>query len=152
MPNTPDLAALYQKHRDAMYRVAAQVLGEGGIADQKVDVVHDTFMSLMASPPSEEVRNWEAFLIKCVKYKATDRLRSAEFRQSRSPVLSGRSPSPKSRADPRGGTRTAPPDDGMGPFAFADFCRQRVRKTTVYRTPSAARVPDVRSCGQCRPA
>lgn len=83
MPNTsPDFAALYKKHRAAMYRKAAQVLREGGIADQADDVVQDTFTSLMASPPSGEVRNWEAWLIKCVRNKATDRLRSADFKHA----------------------------------------------------------------------
>ncbi|WP_235210956.1 MULTISPECIES: RNA polymerase sigma factor [Nocardia] len=78
MPNTfPDPAALYLKYRAAMRRKAAQVLHEAGLADQAEDVVQDTFVSLIASPPSGEVRNWEAFLIRCVRNKALDRIRSA---------------------------------------------------------------------------
>ncbi|MFX0580996.1 RNA polymerase sigma factor [Nocardia nepalensis] len=78
----PDLAALYLKYGGAMRRKAAQVLGEGGIADQAEDVVHDAFESLLKAPPTEEIRSWEAFLIRIVRNKATDRLRSAAFRHA----------------------------------------------------------------------
>ncbi len=53
MPGHPDWAALYQRHRDAMYRVAAKVLREAGLADQAGgDAVQAAMVSLMKSPPS----------------------------------------------------------------------------------------------------
>lgn len=78
---TPDLGALYLRHRDAMHKVAASILREVGRSSEKEDVVSDAIMSIMASPP-QNVRNWEAFLITAVKRKALDRIRSAEVRHS----------------------------------------------------------------------
>ncbi|MEV0048769.1 sigma-70 family RNA polymerase sigma factor [Nocardia rhamnosiphila] len=83
MHNTsPDWAALYQAHRRAMFLKARQVLHEAGLVDQAMDVVQDAFESLLKSPPTEEIHNWEAFLVKVAGNKATDRLRSAAFRHS----------------------------------------------------------------------
>lgn len=72
----PDLAALYQQHKDAMYRVAASVLRGSGLVDLAADAVQDAIVSMMTSPPSE-VLNWEAFMVAATKRKAIDRLRSA---------------------------------------------------------------------------
>ena len=82
----PDWAALYQKHRDAMYRVAARVLREAGLAESAEDAVMDAMTSLMNSPPTETVRNWEAVLVTAAKRKALDLLRSAAI-QHRGPQL-----------------------------------------------------------------
>lgn len=75
------MAALYQKHRHAMYRVAARVLREAGMADQAADAVQDAMVSLMASPP-EDVRNWEAVMIATARRRALDRLGSAAVRHA----------------------------------------------------------------------
>ena len=82
----PDWAALYQKHRDAMYRIAARVLREAGLAESAEDAVMDAMTSLMNSPPTETVRNWEAVLVTAAKRKALDLLRSAAI-QHRGPQL-----------------------------------------------------------------
>lgn len=77
----PDLGALYLRHRDAMYKVAAAVLREVGRASEAADAVNDAIVSIMTSPP-REVRNWEAFLVTAAKRKALDRVRSADVRHA----------------------------------------------------------------------
>lgn len=74
---SPDWPALYLRHRAAMHRVAVRTLWSSGLAAQAEDVVHETFTSLMASPPGRPVTNWEAFLVQAVKRKAIDLIRSA---------------------------------------------------------------------------
>lgn len=76
-----DLAALYQRHKDAMHGIAALVLRDVGLASEAPEVVHDAIVSIRDSPP-EEVRNWEAFLVTAAKRKALDRVRSARVRHS----------------------------------------------------------------------
>ncbi|WP_460665328.1 sigma-70 family RNA polymerase sigma factor [Kribbella swartbergensis] len=76
-PQPPDWAALYQKHKDAMFKVAARVLREAGLAGQAEDAVADAMTSLIQSPPHAEVKNWEALLVTAAKRKALDRLKSA---------------------------------------------------------------------------
>jgi len=78
---TPDLSALYLRHRDAMHKVAASVLRDAGHASESDDAVQDAIVSIMASPP-EKVRNWEAFLVTTAKRKALDRIRSAAVRHA----------------------------------------------------------------------
>lgn len=78
---TPDLGALYLRHRDAMHRVAASVLREAGLASQAGDAVQDAFVSIIASPPNN-VQNWEAFLVTAAKRKALDRIGSADVRHT----------------------------------------------------------------------
>ena len=80
-PAPPDWAALYQKHRDGMYRVAARVLREAGLADQAGDAVQEAVVSLMAAPPTG-VRNWEPVMIATAKRRALDRLGSAAVRHA----------------------------------------------------------------------
>ena len=77
----PDWAALYQRHRDAMYRVASRVLREVGLADRAEDGVQDTMVSLMKAPPVG-VGNWEAVLVTTAKRRALDILHSAAIRHS----------------------------------------------------------------------
>ena len=77
----PDWAALYSKHRQSMYRVAAQVLREAGLEDQAGDAVQDAMISLMKSPPTDVV-SWEAILVVAAKRKAVDFLRSASVRHA----------------------------------------------------------------------
>lgn len=76
----PNLAALYRQHADVLHKVAASVLREVGLQDEKGDVVQDAIVSLMDSPPTEEIRDWVPFLIRVVKNKAYDRIRAAGVR------------------------------------------------------------------------
>ena len=46
----PDWAALYQQHRNAMYRVAARVLRGAGRADEAGDAVSAAMASLLVAP------------------------------------------------------------------------------------------------------
>ena len=77
----PDLGALYLRHGDAMYKVAASVLRDAGLASQAGDAVNDAIVSIMASPP-KNVENWEAFLVTAAKRKALDMIRSADVRHA----------------------------------------------------------------------
>jgi RNA polymerase sigma-70 factor (ECF subfamily) len=72
-----DWAALYQKHRDAMFRVAYGVLRSSGRVDLADDAVQDAMVSLMNSPPTEMPRSWEALLVATAKRRAIDMIRSA---------------------------------------------------------------------------
>ncbi len=83
----PDWAALYQKHRDAMYRVAGSVLREAGRAAEAEDAVMTAMESLMKSPPCE-VTTWEAVMVNAAKWRALDILNSAASRHSAPPVPS----------------------------------------------------------------
>ncbi len=78
---SPDWAALYQRHRDAMYRVASKVLREVGLADRAEDAVQDAMVSLMKAPPVG-VGSWEALLVSTAKRRALDILDSAAVRRS----------------------------------------------------------------------
>ncbi len=80
-PVPPDLGALYLRHRDAMYKVAASALREADLASEAGDAVNDAIVSIMASSP-KDVRNWEAFLVTAAKRKALDRIRSADVRHA----------------------------------------------------------------------
>lgn len=74
---TYDWAALYQKHRDAMYRVAYEVLRGSGRWDLAADAVQEAMVSLMKAPPAEPPRSWEALLVATSKRRALDIVRSA---------------------------------------------------------------------------
>jgi RNA polymerase sigma factor (sigma-70 family) len=75
----PDWAALYQKHRDAMFRVAATVLRGRGLADRAEDAVQAAMVSLMTTPP-QDVGSWEALLVGTARRRALDILGSAAVR------------------------------------------------------------------------
>jgi len=72
-----DWAALYQKHRGAMYGVAYVVLRGSGRVDLADDAVQEAIVSLMKSPLSEPPRSWEALLVATAKRRALDMIRSA---------------------------------------------------------------------------
>jgi len=80
---TSDLAAEYARHRDAMYRVAAEVLRGTGV--DPADAVQNAMLSLLKRHPAD-VQNWEAFFIKVVKRKALDLVRSAHVRHEGAPL------------------------------------------------------------------
>src|SRR4051794_2680297 len=77
----PDWAALYQKHRDAMYRVAARTLRDAGRVDEAEDVVMAAMESLMKNPPTG-VTNWEAMMVQTSKRRALDVLKSAAVKHA----------------------------------------------------------------------
>ena len=64
-----------------MYRVAATVLREVGLADRAEDAVQAAMVSLMKAPPVG-VDNWEAVLVTTAKRRALDILDSAAIRHS----------------------------------------------------------------------
>ena len=72
-----DWAALYQKHRDAMYGVAYEVLRGSGRVDLAADAVQEAMVSLIKAPPAEPPRSWEALLVATSKRRALDIVRSA---------------------------------------------------------------------------
>lgn len=78
----PDWGALYLLYRDVMHRVAAASLREAGLDAQVNDVVQEAMMSIMASPPTGEVKNWEALLVTVTKGRALDLIRSASVRHA----------------------------------------------------------------------
>lgn len=98
----PDWAALYTKHRDAMYRVAARTLRDAGRADEAEDVVMAAIESLMKKPPMG-VTSWEAMLVKTTKRRALDLLRSAGVKHASSVDL----------ADHDGATSDSVEDDAI---------------------------------------
>lgn len=74
-----DIGALYLHHRDAMYRVAYNMLR----TDQHhraEDVIGEVMISIVKNPPRSEVRNWEAFLVRAVQNKVRDLWKSAAQR------------------------------------------------------------------------
>lgn len=81
-PTHPDWAALFEKHRDAMYRVAASVLRGRGLANLRFDAVQNAMESLIRSPPKEEPRSWEAYLVLAAKRRALDIIKSADVRHA----------------------------------------------------------------------
>lgn len=82
-----DWAALYQRHRDAMYKVAKRELKNAGRpADEAQDVVMAAMESLMKAPP-KGVINWEAMMVRTTQWRAKDFLKSAAVRHSSSADL-----------------------------------------------------------------
>ncbi len=72
-----DWAALYQKHRKAMFGAAREVLCGSGRVDLAEDAVQNAMVSLMQSPPTEAPRSWEALLVATAKRRALDMATSA---------------------------------------------------------------------------
>ncbi|MBC9820108.1 sigma-70 family RNA polymerase sigma factor [Terrabacter sp. MAHUQ-38] len=71
----PDIPALYEKHKDAMYRVARSMLR--GDADHRAeDIVQEAVISLWRTPP-KDVESWEAVFIQTVKRKVYDLWKSS---------------------------------------------------------------------------
>lgn len=77
----PDWAALFQKHRGAMYGVAARTLRGAGRAVDPADVVMMAMESLMKKPPAG-VKNWEALMVETTKRRALDVLKSAAVQRT----------------------------------------------------------------------
>lgn len=69
----PNLGVLYQHHGDKMIRVAAAVLRRDfGLWDGDSDVVQEVFRELQERPPTENIRDWEAFLVRMTQRRAID--------------------------------------------------------------------------------
>jgi RNA polymerase sigma factor (sigma-70 family) len=82
----PLIAPLYAKHRDMMHRMAASVLRRSGRESEARDVVHEVMLSLMESPPTAAVSNWEAWLARATRNKAIDHIRTARVRHDGGPL------------------------------------------------------------------
>ena len=80
-PEAPDWAALYLRHKSAMYATARYILkGDSGVV-QADDIVLDAMKSVMASPPNR-VQNWEAFLVTVVKRRALDHFKTSHVKHA----------------------------------------------------------------------
>jgi len=78
----PDWAALYERHRGAMLRVAASRLRLAGRdTDQAQDVVNQVFVEVMSRPPAT-VSNWESYLVRATSHRVSDHLSAAETRRA----------------------------------------------------------------------
>lgn len=74
-----DIPALYNQHRDVMYRIARSMLREDGL-QRADDVVQEVMISVLSKPP-RDVRNWEAFFVRAVQNKIYDLWKSAGHRR-----------------------------------------------------------------------
>lgn len=69
----PNLGALYLRLGDKLIRVAAAVLRRDfGLTDGDLDVVQEVFRELQEKPPKEEIREWEAYLVRVTQRRAID--------------------------------------------------------------------------------
>lgn len=82
----PDIGALYLKYRQTMRAVASSVLRDTAHRDDVDDVLMDVVTTLVEKPPSKQVTNWEAYLVRATRNKAIDLLRSAAARRAGGPV------------------------------------------------------------------
>lgn len=71
----PDIPALYEKYKGAMYRVARSML-RGHDEHRAEDAVQEAVISLWQKPPTD-VDNWEAIFVQAVKWKVYDMLKSS---------------------------------------------------------------------------
>lgn len=74
----PDIAALYEQHKDAMYGVARKMLRRDD-QHRAEDVVQDVVLSVWRNPP-ENVASWEGLFVQAVKRKIYDLWKSAAQR------------------------------------------------------------------------
>lgn len=88
----PDLGALYLKHRAAMYAVASSVLRGSGCQALAEDIVMEAMTSVLATPPTQMVMNWEAFFVQITKRKAIDLVRSAAVKHAGGALPADREP------------------------------------------------------------
>lgn len=77
----PDIAALYEKHREAMYRVARSML-RGDDEHHAEDIVQEAVLSVLRNPPTN-VESWEALFVQVVKRKVYDLWKSSVHRKER---------------------------------------------------------------------
>lgn len=77
----PDWAALFKKHRQAMYGAAYAVLRGSGRTHLAEDAVSAAFESIMKAPPKRPPRSWEAYLVTAAKRRAYDAVGAATYRR-----------------------------------------------------------------------
>ena len=81
-PARPDWAALYQRHRETMLRVAASLLRQASRdTDQAQDIVNQVFVEVMNNPP-DPPGNWEAYLVRATANRTKDYMMTAEARRA----------------------------------------------------------------------
>ncbi len=81
-PARPDWAALYQRHRETMLRVAASLLRQASRdTDQAQDIVNQIFVEVMNNPP-DPPGNWEAYLVRATANRTKDHMTTAEARRA----------------------------------------------------------------------
>jgi RNA polymerase sigma factor (sigma-70 family) len=67
----PDVAALYQRHRKAMYRVAvADLTGTGADPAEAVSLVVNDLLGMHKRGTLRGIENWEAYLVRAVRNAA----------------------------------------------------------------------------------
>lgn len=77
----PDIPALYEKHKDAMYGVVRKML-RGDDQHRAEDIVQDAVFSVWRNPPSS-VGSWEAIFVQAVKRKTYDMWKSSAHTHER---------------------------------------------------------------------
>ncbi len=65
----PDLAALYARYRDVLWRVVRRQLPRH-MRDRAGDVIQDVFAKLLEKPSTQPINNWEAYLVTLVRRRA----------------------------------------------------------------------------------
>lgn len=135
----PDWAALYERHRGAMLRVAASRLRLAGRdTDQAQDVVNQVFVEVMSRPPAT-VSNWESYLVRATSHRVSDHMSAAEARRA--------FPAGTGAGNPADLLDTAAPDD-VEDQAFkalrSEQLRHRIRELLVGLTDSERRVVRLR--------
>lgn len=80
-----NFAAIYTQHRQAMWRAAAAHLRTWGRESDVEDVISEAITSIIAKPPTENIRNWEAFLVTAAIRKAKDLTKSARAQRTGTP-------------------------------------------------------------------
>jgi RNA polymerase sigma factor (sigma-70 family) len=75
---SPDIGALYLKHREVMYSVAYAMLRTDR-HNQAEDVIGEVMVSIVKNPPGS-VGNWEAYLVRAVQNKIRDLWKSSANR------------------------------------------------------------------------
>lgn len=81
-----DVGAMYDKCKDALYRVARSML-RGDQQHQAEDVVQEAVISVWRNPP-ESVISWEGLFVQAVKWKIYDLWKSSAYRHE-STTLTG---------------------------------------------------------------
>ncbi|WGY04955.1 RNA polymerase sigma factor (plasmid) [Nocardioides sp. QY071] len=76
------MGALFLEHREVMYSVAYSLLRTDR-HNRAEDVIGEVMISIVKNPPRQEVRSWEAFLVRAVQNKVRDLWKSAAHRHER---------------------------------------------------------------------
>lgn len=78
-PAQVDIGALYEEHKEAMWRKALRLLD--GDQNRAGDAVQGAIVKVMANPPAN-VRSWRALLVSAVERTIVDGWRSAEHKRT----------------------------------------------------------------------